>query len=212
LSAGLNQFNFTGFVWPKHETQGINWDLFIIPASTTQQFFIGNWGHGCQGSREMGEYQNANGSSFAEIQDILRVHDTGPFTTLIMPYRKTETPVRTVNGQPCGVMIAQGSETSCFNSSAAAFWTGTTVILTIYDSSTQSGFGVTAAGGPQEIAAQSGKVVWTIAGTESGPRTLTLPGTWYPDQTVAKQANTFSYPYAGGSQAAPVTITFLQTH
>jgi hypothetical protein len=208
LSAGLNQFNFTGFTWPKHATQGINWDLFMVSNTATEQFLIGNWGHGCHSSREMGEYQNANGAGFAESQDILRVHDTGPFTTLILPYRKTEAPTRTVTQQSCGVQIVQGSETSCFNNSAATFTNGTSSILTVFDSSTQTAFGITEAGGPQEVVMQSNEIVWTIGGVETSARTLTLPGSWSPNPSVSQQGNTFSYIYSGGAQAAPVTITF----
>ena len=144
LSAGLNQFSFAGFTWPKHATQGIDWDLFLIPTTATQQFFIGNWGHGCHGTREMGEYKNANGSAFGESQDILRVHDTGPFTTVILPYRKTETPTRTVTQEVCGVQIVQAAETSCFNDSAATFSSATSSILTVFDASSQTAFGITA--------------------------------------------------------------------
>ena len=211
LASGLNPFNFTGFTWPNHATQGINWDLYLVPTTATQQFFIGNWGHGCHGSRESAEYQTANGAPFAESQDILRVHDTGPFTTLILPYRKTETPTRAVTQQTCGVQIVQGSETSCFNASAATFSNATNSILTVFDSSSQTAFGVTAAGGPQEAVVQSSQIVWTIAGFETGARSLTLPGTWYPNQALSQLGNTFSYIYSGGSQAAPVTITFSQT-
>jgi hypothetical protein len=46
---------------------------------------------------------------------------------------------------------------------------------------------------------------------ETGARTLTLPGTWSPSPPVSQQGNTFSYIYSGGTQAAPVTITFSQS-
>ena len=81
LAAGLNRFTFSGAAWPAHATRGIDWDLYTLSDSSTQQYLIGNWGHGCEASREVGEYQTANGSPFAEVQDILRVHDTGSFTT-----------------------------------------------------------------------------------------------------------------------------------
>ena len=85
LGTGLEQFNFTGFTWLQHATGGINWDLYTLSSSTGQQFLIGNWGHGCHPTREMSEYQWANGAPFAEIQDILRIHGTGPFTSIILP-------------------------------------------------------------------------------------------------------------------------------
>lgn len=211
LPPGLNLFNFTGALWPKHATQGVDWDLYSVAGTATQQFMIGNWGHGCQDTRDSGEYRTANGSSFAEVQDILRLHDTGPFTTVILPYRKTESPSRSVSQQSCGVQILQGAESTCFNNSAAAYSNGTSGILTLYDSSPQTAFGITASGGPQEIAIQPSQIVWTIGGIQAGPRTLTLAGTWYPNQPVQQNGNEYSYSYAGGAQSAAVTITFSQT-
>jgi hypothetical protein len=208
LGTGLQHFNFSGFHWPQHATGGINWDLFELPGSSGQQFLIGNWGHGCNNLREMNEYQAANGSPFAEIQDILRIHGTGPFTSIILPYRKTETPTRTVTQQSCGTRIVQGSEITCFNPSAAQYSSETKSILTVYDGSTQSGFGITLAGGPQEVVVQSGQIVWTLSGVEAGTRSLTLPGTWYPSQAISHTGSTFTYAFPGGQQTTPVTITF----
>ncbi len=211
LGAGLQQFNFTGFTWPQHATGGINWDLFTLSSATGQQFLIGNWGHGCHPLREQAEYMAANGAPFAEIQDILRIHGTGPFTSIILPYRKTETPTRTVTQQSCGVQIAQGSEITCFNPSVAQYSNGAKSILTVYDGSTQSAFGVTAAGGPQEVVIQTGQITWTLSGVAAGTRSLTLPGNWYPNQPLAQTGSTFSYSFPGGQQTTPVTITFTQT-
>ena len=211
LANGLQHFNFTGAPWAAHPTGGINWDLYQIPSSGSAQFLIGNWGHGCQATREMDEYQKANGSPFAEIQDILRVHDTGPFTTLILPYRKTETPTRTVSQQACGVQIVQGAETSCFNNSAATYANASTSILTVYDASSKSAFGLSVTGGPQEVVVASGQIRWTIGGEQAGPRSLTLQGTWYPKPAVSVAGATYSYNYPGGAQTAPVTIVFSPT-
>jgi hypothetical protein len=211
LGSGLQKFNFTGFPWPQHATGGINWDFFTLSSSTGQQFLIGNWGHGCNNLREMNEYQAANGSPFAEIQDILRIHGTGPFTSIILPYRKTETPTRTVTQQSCGTRIVQGSEITCFNPSAAQYSNEAKSILTVYDGSTQSGFGITLAGGPQEVVVQSGQIVWTLSGVEAGTRSLTLPGTWYPSQAISHTGSTFTYAFPGGQQTRPVTITFTPT-
>ena len=208
LATGLNRFTFTGAVWPRHATQGIDWDLYTFSDVSTQQFLIGNWGHGCQSTREGGEYQNANGSPFAEIQDILRVHDTGAFTTLILPYRKTETPTRAVTREMCGIQIVQGGETSCFNDSASTWTNGTINILTAWDDSPRSAFGITASGGPQEIVAGPDRIVWTLGGFRSGARVLTLPQGWTPDRAVTRNGSAWSQVYSGGAQAAPLTIVF----
>jgi hypothetical protein len=211
LGSGLQAFSFTGAAWPKHATGGIDWDLFTLSNTTTQQFFIGNWGHGCNPGREAGEYQAANESRFAEIQHILRIHDTGPFTTIILPYRKTEPPTRTITQQSCGVQIVQGTETTCFNPSGARYTNGARSILTAYDGSAQSAFGVTVSGGPQEVAIQAGRIVWTISGVTAGARGLTLAGAWYPSQSVSHTGGTFTYSFPGGPQTTPVSIVFTQT-
>jgi hypothetical protein len=215
LSPGIDRFTFTGQIWPKHSAKGIDWDLYAIPAGTTSSFLIGNWGHGCHGTREMSEYQAANGSPFAETQHILRIHDTEPFTTILLPYNKNARPVRTVTQQACGIQIVQetgqnGRETTCFNDSAAQYSNGTMSVLTLYDGSAQSAFGVRAGGGPQEIAIEAGKITWTISGVESGRRSVTLPGNWSPSQPLAQSGGAFTYTFSGGLQATPVTVVFTQ--
>jgi hypothetical protein len=160
----------------------------------------------------MAEYAAANGSHFAEIQDILRIHGAGAFQTVILPYRKTETPVRTVSRQPCGLQILQEGESTCFNDSAATYSNGSGVaVLTVFDSSRHSAFGITAWGGSQEVVAQGDRIVWTISGVESGTRNVTLPpGNWRTDTRVNSKLNTFSYAFQGGQQTPPVTITFTR--
>jgi len=215
LSAGLQQFTFTGVAWPKHPAGGINWDLFTFSNDATGQFFIGNWGHGCQSSTEAAQYQQANGAPFAESQHILRLHDNGPLTTILMPWSKTAKPTRIVTEQPCGTQVVQttgsGVETTCFSGSMAQYSNGTTSsILTVYDASTQSAFGITASGGPQEIAVGPGQIVWTLSGIAAGIRSVTLPAGWSPVQSVAQSGNTFTVAFPGGAQTAPVSIVFTQ--
>jgi hypothetical protein len=171
---------------------------------------IGNWGHGCHPTRETSEYSAANGASFAETQHIFRIHDSGPFTTIILPYRKTEAPTRIVTQQACGIQIQQGTESTCFSASVATYSNGTENILSVYDNSSQSAFGVTASGGPQEVVIQSGKIVWTISGATPGTVSLTLPGAWHPSPAVSQSGSTFTYPWSGGAQASPLTVVFTQ--
>jgi hypothetical protein len=217
LTGGLQQFTFTGIAWPKHPSGGINWDLYTLQNDTTGQFFIGNWGHGCHPVRESGEFQKANGVGFSETQHILRVHDNGPLTTILMPYPKTAKPTRTVTTQACGTQVVQtttaGSETTCFSDSAAQFTDGTTTsILSVYDGSTQSAFGVTATGGPQEIAMTAGQITWTLSGVASGTRTVTLPAGWSTtNPQVAQNGNTFTVQYIGGQPAGGTDIVFKST-
>jgi hypothetical protein len=210
LNAGLQRFSFTGVPWPKHPGGGINWDLFTVPSGGTGQFLLGNWGHGCHPVRESQEFAAANGAPFAETQHILRIHDSAPFITILMPYAKNATPTRTVTQQACGVRIVQGAETTCFSGSAAQYTNGTTTsILSVYDGSTQAAFGVTATGGPQEVTLQGNQIVWTISGISSGNRSVTLAGNWTSNNPqVTKNGNTFSYNFSGGAQTQPITISF----
>jgi hypothetical protein len=211
LPAGLQHFNFAGANWPQHATHGIDWDLYTLSSGSTQEFLIGNWGHGCHANREMFEYRAANSQPFSEIEDILRIHDAGPFTTIILPYRKTETPTRRITQEACGVRVVQGSAESCFNGEVATYKDGTSSMLTAYNNSAQTAFGVSVSGGPQEVVVEAGRVTWTIGGSQAGARKLTLPGTWYANQAVTESGGTWSVNYSGGAQAAAVTIVFSQT-
>jgi hypothetical protein len=211
LGQGLEHFSFTGVNWPKHAAGGIDWDLYLLSGDAAGQFFLGNWGHGCQSSREMAEFQKANGAAFSEAQHILRVHDTGPFATLLLPYPKTAQPARTVKQAACGVQITQGAEQTCFNDSAATYTNGTKSVLSAYDGTTQSAFGVTASGGPQEALIANGQIAWTLSGVAAGVRTITLPaGSWTASPAIAGSGNVFTYAWPGGQQVQPVTVVFTK--
>ncbi|HEX4138441.1 MAG TPA: hypothetical protein VHY84_27775, partial [Bryobacteraceae bacterium] len=107
---------------------------------------------------------------------------------------------------------ASGTETTCFNDSAAQYTNGTTSsILSVYDGSTQSAFGVTATGGPQEIAIGAGQIVWTVSGVASGPRTVALPAGWSTTNPgVARNGNTSTAQFQGGQQTAPMVVVFTR--
>jgi len=218
LSNGLQRFTFTGAQWPQHSTNGINWDLWLNPSSGSAQYFIDEWGHGCHSTRETIEFATANsanpdGTTFNERQDILRVHDTGSFSTIIAPYRKTEAPTRSITTEACGTQIVQSSETTCFDDSHLTYTNGTKQVLTVYDASTQSAFGFTASGGAQELVYDgAGTIAWTIDDVNAGIRSVTLPpGTWYPNAPLQFSGGAYTYYHAGGAQPTPSTITFTQT-
>lgn len=215
IPAGLQAFKFTGYNWPAHATGGINWDLWLNVPNGDGQFYVGNWGHGpgCTTARENSEYQATNGGSgFYERQDRLVVHSTGSFVTIIAPYRKGETPDRSVTAQSCGTQITQGTESTCFDDSHLTYTNGSKQILTVYDGSTQSAFGFTASGGAQELVNDgAGTITWIISDVTAGTRTVTLPpGTWYPSIPVQQSGSSYSYYHAGGAQPTPTTITFTQ--
>ena len=236
LPNGLQQFHFTGMKWPAHATNGIDWDLWEIPSSGSAQFLLGHWSHGCNSGFEAIEFYQTNktnpdmgygqtggpfisNSNQLESQDILRVHDTGTFTTVIAPYRKSESPSRTFTSGNCssgmgGIVkqMVQGGETTCFNDSAMSFTNGTEQVLTTYDTSTQSAFGLTVSGGAQELVNNgSGTITWTIEDITAGTRCLTLPSaTWYPSVPVQYANGQFCYYHGGGAQPAASTLTFTQ--
>jgi hypothetical protein len=105
LANGLQHFSFTGMQWPAHATNGINWDFWEIPSSGAAQFLLGHWSHGCNATGETQQFYSTNhgtnpdtgyitSTNQFESQDIMRIHDTGAFQTLIAPYRKTEPDTR----------------------------------------------------------------------------------------------------------------------
>jgi hypothetical protein len=223
LSTGWQPFSFTGFAWPQHATQGINWNMWVNAPAGDGQFFLGNWGAGpnCNTGIPDNEYNTANGTAavfhdggttgYYEQQDILRVHSAGSIGTLFAPYRKTETPTETLSSQTCGTQIVLGSETTCFNNSAMTYTNGTAYVLTTYDSSTQTAFNMTASGGAQELVQNGATITWTISDIVAGTRNATLPtGTWSPSIPVQYSNGTYSYYSAGGAQPTPVVITFTQ--
>ena len=216
LAGGLNNFNFTGFTWAAHPAGGINWDLWLNPGTgTTQQYLIGNWGHGCQNARESGEYNTANSAAFKESQHILRVHDPGTspsFITIIAPYNKGATPTRTVSAAGLGTQIVQGTQTTTWNDSVAEFSDSATGVknLTTYDTSTVTALGVTVTGGSQEVAiASPTSITWTVSGATTGTRQFTPPaGSWVVSPPLTPSGGVYSVAFTGGLQAAPQAFQF----
>ena len=89
LSPGVNRLGFTGQTWKGHPTEGIDWDVYVVPTEP-QQAHIGNWGN--QASSSAGLFQAAQGRKYEERQHILRVRGTGSFTTVIVPWMKGKKP------------------------------------------------------------------------------------------------------------------------
>src|SRR5207244_8937301 len=75
LKAGVNRLGFSG-------RYGVDWDVYIV-IGQSQQGLIGNWA-----VTPWGGYITDK----EERQHILRVHGTGPFTTVILPWRRGEKP------------------------------------------------------------------------------------------------------------------------
>jgi hypothetical protein len=215
LGSGLQHWNFPGASWTAHATGGVNWDLYTLSSVTTQQFILGAWGHKCHNGRESFEFSTVNGRTFDEIQDILRVHDTGPFQTYILPYRKGETPTRTVTTQTCGLQVAQGGETSCLSDTQFTYTNGTANVLAAFDTGSHTAFSMTVSGGAIELVRNGTTVTAKISGITAGTRIIDLSGlggSWGADKPVGFiGTNIFTLYHPGGAQPGVYTVTFSAT-
>ncbi len=84
LAPGVTRLGFKG-QW------GVDFDLFIV-ADSSQQATITGWKHFWHPGREAGEYQQATGTKFEEVQYILRLRGTGPFDIVLVPYYRGKRP------------------------------------------------------------------------------------------------------------------------
>ena len=205
LGSGLQHFAFTGQYWPAHATKGIDWDLYLLPEGG-QRFYIGAWGHDQETSREQSDYQKTNGTTFRESQWILRVLGNGSFTTIMLPYRKGEEPVRSVRQDTCGIRVAQGDETLCFGERSYQFSDASRMILTTFDSHAAQFGGMSVSGGPTEVVL-TGEALKISASGAAGRRYISVPGTWVAPEGLAKNGSTYTFEYAGGD---PIAFTLTK--
>ena len=140
----------------------------------------------------------------------LRIRATGDVAAIYLPYRKAESPTRTVTLESCGTQIVQGSATTCISSSGANYSDGTTEVLSTFDATSRTSATMTASGGPQEATKTASSVVWKVGGLAGAERALTLPSGWYPDKPIRVDGTTF-YAYHDGTPNSEITITFSQT-
>jgi hypothetical protein len=89
LNAAVNRLAFSGQTWKGHPSNGIDWDMYLLPQEE-QQAHIGNWANTSSPSGH--EFEQAQDRKFEERQHILRVRGTGAFTTLIVPWNKGAKP------------------------------------------------------------------------------------------------------------------------
>jgi len=115
-SAGdFTRLSFRGQIWKAHATQGIDWDIYIVEPSCPQISFE-EWEHNFHPTPEKEEFQRANGFSFRERQQKLRLKSDGPFRVIVVPYFKGHRPddltVKLVAGD---VVVSAGSEAVRFS-------------------------------------------------------------------------------------------------
>lgn len=89
LVPGINRFGFNGQKWKGHQSEGIDWDLYVVNTES-QQAQIGNWAN--LSSPSSNEFQSSQGRKYEERQHILRLKGTGDFTTVIVPWNKGAKP------------------------------------------------------------------------------------------------------------------------
>lgn len=112
LSPGVNRLGFTGQTWKGHPTEGIDWDVYVVPTEP-QQAHVGNWGN--QASSSASLFQGAQGRKYEERQHILRVRGTGSFTTVIVPWKKGKKPAGVeVSTTGDTVLVKTGKNTIAF--------------------------------------------------------------------------------------------------
>ena len=189
LAPGLSRFHFTG-QWL------IDWDLYSI-SSQPKQALLGNWGHNWAPENESDEFQAANGNSFQETQDILRLRGTDPFQTLILPYRKTASRNTTVNQNAGTVQITSGTEQTQIGNQSYSYSGNGLTILTTFGAQAAAANSIQISGGPTEVAIANGRVSITAHGTP-GTRTIILPpGSYRPVSPLTGSGNTFTLNYSG---------------
>jgi hypothetical protein len=203
LAPGVNRLGFTG-QW------GVDFDVYTISQSA-QTAYIGNWGHTWAPSIEGSEFKAATGQSFSEQQDVLRIRGSGAFETLILPYHHGQRPpdlqVKLVGNQ---VVVTANGGTTTIGDTYYAYEDAQQTVLSTFDATAASGNGLSAAGGPVEVAMTASQVTITATGT-AGVRTLTIPGNWGIDPSLMNTALTFSggvwsLNYQGG---APLAVKLI---
>jgi hypothetical protein len=189
LAPGTNRFQFTG-QW------GVDWNLYT-DSSRPQEFVLGDWSHDWHPTMEQDEFRKANGRPFKERQYILRVKGTGPFRTLLVPYRSgTESP-ELKSGKQFTLRTTVG-EAWLIDEQYYAFKRDNQIALATFSDQPAAAYDIAISGGPTEVAIRNGKATITIHGTK-GIRRVHVPGTWeIPPQFRTSQGN-IEIDYAGGA-------------
>ena len=209
LAPGLNAFHFTGQSWPQHPSGGIDWDLYTV-AGESQQAVIGNWGDSWHPGAEQNQYRAASGTSFTENQDILRVHGSSDFWTILLPYDKGSRPADlavTQDSTSTDVIISRAGETIRVNDHFYSYSLGDEMMLTSFDASPVSANGMTIVGGSMEITLSTTSARLTFSGAP-GARSFTLPGSWTVTGGIMQTGSVYRYDY---ESSAPVTIVLTGT-
>jgi len=190
LGPGVSRLGFTG----QHL---IDWDLYSV-SGEPQQALVGNWA--------VNWHQEV--SPFEERQHILRLRATGPFTTLLLPYRKAECPAgRTVTAEGDRIRVVLGEEETLIGPTWWGYRKGEEVVaVAALDADAAQYAGVSISGGPAEVVIQGPTALGTLHGAP-GVRRVVIPGDWKPAPNAAvepvRENGLWRLDYPGG---APVSV------
>ncbi|MHB9134065.1 MAG: hypothetical protein ACYDBB_23595 [Armatimonadota bacterium] len=207
LGTGLSRFTFSGQQFgTAGVTPAIDWDLYTV-ADSSQQFFIGAWGHNWHPDPDRGQY--TGGGTFEERQHILRIKSGQGFKVLMLPYRKGTAPTRTVTQNNGVVTITAGSETTNVADGHYSFQGTNKTILSTFDAASASGYSLSVSGGPTEVVKVGTQITITAHGA-AGQRRIGVPsGSWLVQSGTLYYAGggVWTMDYAGGNPVTAVLIT-----
>ena len=152
----------------------IDWDLYAqtsAPAETVTR----TWTHHWHPNREQNEFAKANGRPFEESQSILRIKGAGPFTTILLPHRKSAHPNPSVKTEGSKTIITWANSTAIFDSHCYSFNDGPITMLTSFGTEPCESGGIAVQGGAAEIRIQPDGAAITAHGA-AGVRRIALPG------------------------------------
>ncbi len=177
LTNGLNEFSFTGQIWPKkmHSTGGINWDLYSVTGNPSS-FTLSQWTNTWENSTEVAEFLQTTGKPYSETQQILRIKNNAPFFHVLLPYFKGSEPYKNnVRLMAPGKLAIKYGNGELVLTPFYYYYSGADKIaVTAFTQEPFSEKGITVSGGITEIEIIENDVKIRVHGN-SGKRMITLP-------------------------------------
>jgi len=193
LTPGAHRLSFEG-QWL------IDWDLYLV-AGEAQKAHVGNWAHHWHPSPEQAQFQKANERPFEERQHILRVRGTGPFTTVILPFRKGQKLEAKVAQQAGGLTVEEAGEAIVVDAAGYGCKADGKVIVASLGEAEMKAHGVTLSGGPIEVMMEGEKATLTAHGA-AGERHIVLPAAWEAQAPLRVEDGVLIWDYRGGAPAS----------
>jgi len=176
LPGGLKQFHFTGQKWNAafHPTGGIDWDLYTWSANS-QSFSLANWTNTWQVTEEMKDFQNANGRTYEESLQLLRIKGSGNIVNIILPFKKGHEamePVKEIHPGVFNIPVAgekfMVSQWGYYHKDANTTWLGS------WSDKTVDFEGYSISGGTLEMSINEKQIILRVHGN-SGKRVIRMP-------------------------------------